>query len=396
MAAKDRDRRPPALRGGRPGLPPARGARALRADAVRPRRGTRRAAHVAASADMATSQQSPPSRAHGTAVGSSRSKPAQAHRASSCSSSWVRRSASLRCSRLPWFLLLLRGRPTRRRLSSAFWERHRATSAQPSRSQLALGPASRCLRSEKWLLTRMNATLVPKGEMLDTKFALKDMAIAAGLPVAPALYLMPETSTNAFVFAARRRRAVIGVTEGFTRKLTIDQQRAVFANLIARLASGDTIVSTGVTALMWPVHAWRGRAQTRGRCATEFKARQAARAAIRRAERSSGARRGDSALLLVRGRLRDTRRADGGGPPPSSSHAPPRRPMQKGMLLLKDPTAMLSALKRCIELNNVVPAAGEAFAELFYCWTGHFERRRGRPGVDAGRSTARGSRRDGI
>ena len=42
----------------------------------------------------------------------------------------------------------------------------------------------------------------------------------------------------------------------------------------------------------------------------------------------------------------------------------------EGMLLLKDPGAMLSALKRCIELNNVVPAAGEAFAELFYCWTG--------------------------
>ena len=40
------------------------------------------------------------------------------------------------------------------------------------------------------------------------------------------------------------------------------------------------------------------------------------------------------------------------------------------MLLLKDPVAMLSALQRCIELNNVVPAAGEAFAELFYCWTG--------------------------
>ena len=42
----------------------------------------------------------------------------------------------------------------------------------------------------------------------------------------------------------------------------------------------------------------------------------------------------------------------------------------EGMLLLKDPAAMLSALRTCIELNNVVPAAGESFAELFYCWTG--------------------------
>ena len=31
---------------------------------------------------------------------------------------------------------------------------------------------------------------------------------------------------------------------------------------------------------------------------------------------------------------------------------------------------MLGALRRCVELDNLVPAAGEAFAELFYCWTG--------------------------
>jgi hypothetical protein len=42
----------------------------------------------------------------------------------------------------------------------------------------------------------------------------------------------------------------------------------------------------------------------------------------------------------------------------------------EGMLLLKDPTSMLSALSHCVELNNLVPSAGEAFSELFYCWTG--------------------------
>ena len=45
--------------------------------------------------------------------------------------------------------------------------------------------------------------------------ALKDMALAAGLGVAPALYLLDTRSTNAFIFAARRRRAVVGVTRGF-------------------------------------------------------------------------------------------------------------------------------------------------------------------------------------
>ena len=114
-------------------------------------------------------------------------------------------------------------------------------------------------RSEKWLLRRLGAVLVPKGEMLDTKMALKDMAIASGASVAPALYLIENSTVNAFVFAARRRRAVVGITRGLADKLSVDEQRAVFANLVARLASGDTIVSTGVAALMWPLQAWRDR-----------------------------------------------------------------------------------------------------------------------------------------
>jgi Zn-dependent protease with chaperone function len=270
---------------------------------------------------------------------------------------------------LPWFLLLLRVSDTSGELTVAFWNGMRNVGAAVAFAAGAWA-AFAVARSERWLIARMGATLVPKGELLDTKFALKDMALAAGLRVAPALYSMPDSSTNAFVFAARRRRAVIGVTEGFTRKLTVDQQRAVFANLVARLASGDTIVSTGVTALMWPVHAWRAARMTAGD------------------ERPLGA-------------LEDGAAAEAGVPPQPNGYpglgvvlyvffavgfallaevmaAGHRRSLltaaekadAEGMLLLKDPVAMLSALRRCIELNNVVPAAGEAFAELFYCWTG--------------------------
>ena len=42
----------------------------------------------------------------------------------------------------------------------------------------------------------------------------------------------------------------------------------------------------------------------------------------------------------------------------------------EGMLLLKDPVSMLSALEKCVRLDNTVPAAGEAYGEIFYCWTG--------------------------
>ncbi len=213
-------------------------------------------------------------------------------------------------------------------------------------------------RSEKWLLKRLGAVLVPKGELLETKMALKDMAIASGAPVAPALHLIENSTVNAFVFAARRRRAVIGVTRGLVDKLSIDEQRAVFANLVARLASGDTIVSTGVAALMWPVQAWRDRALDSQNAEMDRELTGAP---------DQGPVSGPLILFgfplaIVgelfafwqrRGQLRTAEKADA-----------------EGMLLLKDPPAMLGALERCVRYDNVVPQAGETFGDLFYCWTG--------------------------
>ena len=42
----------------------------------------------------------------------------------------------------------------------------------------------------------------------------------------------------------------------------------------------------------------------------------------------------------------------------------------EGMLLLKEPAVMLSALEKCVRYDNVVPRAGDTFSDLFYCWTG--------------------------
>ena len=223
------------------------------------------------------------------------------------------------------------------------------------------------LRSEKWLLKRLDATLIPRGEHLDTKMALKDMAIAAGLPVAPALHLIDVSSTNAFLFAARRRRAVVGVTSGFIAKLSVDERRAVFANLVARLKSGDTITSTGVTALMWPVHAWRSHRQQSDNDSIdkEMTGGPAAVPVAPGSDESSGV-----VFYLIFG---------AGFAILSELIAALHRRSQRtiaetadaeGMLLLKDPASMLSALSHCVELNNLVPSAGEAFSELFYCWTG--------------------------
>jgi len=214
-------------------------------------------------------------------------------------------------------------------------------------------------RSEKWLLERFGATLVPKGELVPTKLALKDMALAAGLPISPALYLIENSTVNAFVFSAQRRRAVLGVTRGFVAKLEVEEQRAVFANLIARLARGDTIVDTGVASLLWPLNAWRNRNledqnETMDR---EMIGELSSRSAL------SGALFFFGFALAIVGevfawgqRRRQLRSAEKGD--------------AEGMLLLKEPAAMLAALEKAVRFDNVVPGAGDTFADLFYCWTG--------------------------
>jgi Zn-dependent protease with chaperone function len=214
-------------------------------------------------------------------------------------------------------------------------------------------------RSERRLVERFRAEIVPKGERIDSKMALKDMAIASGMPVAPALYEIAGTNVNAFVAHAIGRRPVVGVTSGFLSKLDLDMQRAVFANLVARLRSGDTLVNTAISALMAPLESWRYRREARQNEALdgEFLDSDAPTTDPLAALLVFGI-----AMVLLgeivaaghrRAQLRIAEKADA-----------------EGMLLLKDPRAMLAALQRCVELDNVVPSAGEAYGQLFYCWTG--------------------------
>lgn len=216
--------------------------------------------------------------------------------------------------------------------------------------------------SERWLVKRLEAVRVPRGELMDTKFALKDMAIAAGLPMAPELFVIEAAGVNAFILA-RKRRAVIGVTTGMLERLDLSEQRAVFANLVARLISGDALVATALTALLWPLQSWRMRPVPEDRL---FGPGPRSEAPV---VHGSG---GDASVLFAllltfgigfalvaevvaaahrRSQLTASEKADA-----------------EGMLLLKDPVSMLSALERCVDLDNLVPNARDTLGELFYCW----------------------------
>lgn len=230
-------------------------------------------------------------------------------------------------------------------------------------------------RSEKRLLGRLGAVLTPTGSLRPTKLALKDMAIAAGFVHAPPLWIIPDCDrVNAFAVGRSPRTAVVGVTQGFADRLTAEEQRAVFANLIARLGNGDVRWATAVSSLVGPLWAMRERDLRRDEEDPLTGERAPDDPVALSIDGAARARSGEAASgavvafvvyalmivvteVLLAGHQRSTRltaeKADA-----------------EGMLLLKDPREMLTALEKVLEANNTVPTAGEAYSALFYCWAG--------------------------
>ncbi|MDZ4063575.1 MAG: M48 family metalloprotease, partial [Coriobacteriia bacterium] len=224
-------------------------------------------------------------------------------------------------------------------------------------------------RDERWFAKRLEAPLVPQGELLQTKYALKDMAIASGFEIAPAMHVIETPNVNAFVFGWGNRRPIVGVTRGLTERLTADEQRAVFANLMTRLRAGDTLWASAVTALMaplWRFSTRRMRAEegilTREATMPLHHGRQVTTTTVNVPSEVVGFYALVMLFIIISelllfghraSQLRHAEVADG-----------------EGMLLLKDPGSMLSALEKSVRFNNFVPTAGPGMAQLFYCWTG--------------------------
>jgi Zn-dependent protease with chaperone function len=108
-----------------------------------------------------------------------------------------------------------------------------------------------------WVRNRFEGR--PYGPDDDPKLAraVEDMSIAAGLAAPPELMVLAASSINAMAVGTTRKRPAIGVTEGFLAQLSEDEQRAVVATLIARICAGDILFSTALAALMGPIRAIR-------------------------------------------------------------------------------------------------------------------------------------------
>lgn len=219
----------------------------------------------------------------------------------------------------------------------------------------------------KRLLRRLGATLAPTGEYLGTKHALKAVSLAAGYERSPQLYVIDVGGVNAFALGNRRARTVIGVTRGFAEKLGGGDQRAVFANLLARTISGDIVTATVVTELIAPV--WQLReAQMRRDADVLFESEVATR--TRWSEEGFGWRLDVLPLWLVAGMMWVIVSEILAVTHQRQARFAAEAADAEGMLLLKDPREMLRGLERVLMADNYVKTAGEAYSSLFYCWAG--------------------------
>lgn len=112
--------------------------------------------------------------------------------------------------------------------------------------------------AEDWVRNRFKGKAAKPTDYSAFSGALSDMAIAAGLTEVPGIVVLDTPAINAYALGTNRSRAFIGATRGFLESVPADEQRAVVAALVARIISGDILFATALAALMGPLKAVRG------------------------------------------------------------------------------------------------------------------------------------------
>lgn len=255
----------------------------------------------------------------------------------------------------------------------------------------ALLAAVQLSNAEDWVRARFKGRDLDPGEAPDLESAVADMAIAAGLASTPRLAVLetPDDSVNACAVGTVGSRPLIGVTRGFLTRLTVHEQRAVVATLIARIIAGDIAFATAIAALMGPIKAIRGAHRTAGGafavateagcldgCGPSGCSDSGCRGCLDIDDLDANGCGGAIAVVLflalvaaltyaavvtaawivtLWGRMihRTTyEKADA-----------------EGMLLLKDPSAMLSALSKTTRHSNFVADGDSSYDGIFYAAT---------------------------
>ncbi len=250
-----------------------------------------------------------------------------------------------------------------------------------------IAAAAQVLNAEHWVRSRFSGSdLDPKDQPALAR-AVEEMAIAAGHPQPPRLLLLDVASVNACAIGASRRQPVIGVTRGFLETFTPAEQQAVIAMLMARITRGDILVGTALAALMGPLKYLRMLRKAPKEAAAAFDpgcAAQGCAAADGCGDLGDGCSDigdGDGCgglivavlfvalvaaltwlaiiiatwLVTVWGRALQR-----------TGH---EKADAEGMLLLRDPVPMLSALRKAIASSNEVADGDPSYDGIFYAPT---------------------------
>jgi len=121
---------------------------------------------------------------------------------------------------------------------------------------LAIGGVAAAVQlanAEDWVRNRFKGTAAEKGAHPTLEAVVADMSLAAGLTAPPGIVVLDSPSVNAYALGAGRSKAFIGVTRGFLDIVPAEEQRAVVAALVARIISGDILFATALAALMGPL-----------------------------------------------------------------------------------------------------------------------------------------------
>jgi hypothetical protein len=222
-------------------------------------------------------------------------------------------------------------------------------------------------RPETRLIGRLGAIPAPTCAYEAAKSALEDVSIASGTPVAR-LAIIPDASLNAFVVAHRASAAWIGATSGLLDALSQDELRAVFAHLAARIADGSAATATVMAEFF---DAASGAADA-GELLVEACTPDTAEGLVAGAFKEA-----ISPLVFVYAVMESTMGLS------TSVIVPGYRASQEytaecadaeGMLLVRDPKAMLGALEKVLPKDNRPGTVQEAkfrddvFGALFFAW----------------------------
>ncbi|TDB38889.1 MAG: hypothetical protein D9V44_04230 [Actinobacteria bacterium] len=258
----------------------------------------------------------------------------------------------------------------------------------------ALASAVQLANAEEWIRNRFGGSDLGPADEAALAGALGDMTIAAGLASVPRLMLLDSDSVNACAIGISRTQPMIGVTRGLLAALDADQQRAVLATLVARIRGGDILIGTAMAALMGPLKAVRESRHAAGGAAL----------GCADAGCSNPGCMDDGCGCLFDG-LGDSDAAGGclgaiglavfaaivvaltyaavvsaGWIVTAWGRAIHRTGHEKadaeGMLLLKDPSPMLSALRIAITSSNEIADGDASYDGIFYVSTS------GKPAVD--------------